>query len=66
MFCDQNYVTNKETRNSVSGLVATLGGTLLTCSLGTQRAITLSSTEPNYVALLACAQELKFVNMLLE
>ena len=31
IFCDYNYATEKETRNSVSGLVATLGGTLLRC-----------------------------------
>ena len=31
MFCDSNYSTDKYTRKSVSGLVATLGGTLLTC-----------------------------------
>ena len=31
MFCDSDYVTFKETKNSVSGLVATLGGTLLRC-----------------------------------
>ena len=31
MFCDLSYTTDKETRNSVSGLVATLGGALLTC-----------------------------------
>ena len=30
MFCDSNHATYKETRNSVSGLVATLTGTLLT------------------------------------
>ena len=49
MFCDSNYATDKETRNSVSGLVATLGGTLLTCSSKTQRNVTLSSTEVEYV-----------------
>ena len=31
MLCDSNYSTDKEARNSVSGFVATLGGTLLTC-----------------------------------
>ena len=65
MFCDSDYATDKETRKSVSSLVATLGVTLLTCSSKTQRTVTLSSTEAEYVALSACAQEVKFVSMLL-
>ena len=36
------------------------------CSSKTQRTITLRSTEAKYVALLSCAQEVKFFNMLLE
>ena len=32
MFFDYNYATDKETRKSVSSLVSTLVGTLLTCS----------------------------------
>ena len=56
MFCYLNYATYKETRNIVSGLVATLGGTLLTFSSKTQRTVTLSSTEAEYVALSACAK----------
>ena len=35
VFCYSNYSTYKETRNNVSGLVVTLGGTLLTCSSNT-------------------------------
>ena len=31
MFCDFNYATEKDTRNSVIGLVAKLGRSLLTC-----------------------------------
>ena len=31
MFCYYNYATDNETRKSFIGLVATLGGTLLTC-----------------------------------
>ena len=66
MFCDSNYTTDKNTRNSVSGLVATLGGTLLMCSSNTQSTVTLIITDSEYVALSACAQEVKFVSMSLE
>ena len=45
MFCDSNYATDKETRNSVGGLFSTLGGTLLTCLSKTQRTVTLISME---------------------
>ena len=31
MFCDSNYVTDTDTRNSFSGLVTTLVVTILTC-----------------------------------
>ena len=60
-----NYATDKETRNSVSGFVATLGGTLLTCLSTTQITVTLISKKAEYVALSACAQEVKFISMLL-
>ena len=45
MFCDSKYDTDKETINSVSGLVATLGGTLITCSSKIQRTVALSGME---------------------
>ena len=66
MFCDYKYATNKETRISAIGLVTKLGGTILMCSLKTQRTIPLSSMESEYVALLAFTQEVKFVDMFLE
>ena len=66
MFCDSNYAMNKETRKSVSGLVATLGVTLLTRSSKPQRTIKLISTEFKCISLLELAQEVKFVNMLPE
>ena len=66
MFCNSNYATDKETRKSVNGLVATLEEELLTCSSKNQRTITLISAEEDYVALLECAQEVKFVKMLME
>ena len=45
VFCDSNYATYKETRNSVSGLFATLGRTLLTHLSKTQNNVTLRRTE---------------------
>ena len=65
MFYDSNYATYKDTRKSVSGLVNTLGGTLLIYLPKTQRTVTLSSTEADYMEFSACAQEVKFVSMLL-
>ena len=55
IICDSNYSTNKETRKDVSGLVTTLGLTLLTSYKKTQRTIKISSTEVNYIALSAYA-----------
>ena len=66
MFCDSNYDTDKETIKSGSGLFATLGGTLTMCSSKKQRMITLSIMEAKYVELLACAHELRLVNILLQ
>ena len=40
MFCDSNYATDKETGNSVSVLVTTIGETLLIFSSKTQRTVT--------------------------
>ena len=50
MFRDLKYAIDKDTRNSVGGLVATLGGTLLTCLSKTNRHLTLSNPEAEYVA----------------
>ena len=65
MFCYSNYTTDKETRKSVYGLVSNLGNTLITLSPRSQRTVTLNRTESEHV-LSACAQEVKFVSMLLE
>ena len=51
MFCDSKYDTDKETRKSVSGFVATLGGSLLACLSKLRRTATLSSTEVEYLSL---------------
>ena len=45
MFYDSNYAIEKYTRNSVSGIVATLGGTLIACFSKTKRTVMLSRTD---------------------
>ena len=42
IFCYYNYATDKDTRNSVSGLFTTLEGIPQMCSSKTQRTVTLS------------------------
>ena len=61
MFCDYIYVLEQDTRKSVSGIVATLGGTLITYSSRTQRTVTLSCIEAEYVVISECAQEVRLV-----
>ena len=65
MFLYLDYAVDKDTRKIVSGLVATLVGTILTCSSKTQRTVVVSITEAEYVALSACAQGVKFTSMFL-
>ena len=65
MLCYSNYASDKETINSLSGLVDTLGGKLLTCSSKIHSTVALSNTESEYVALSECSQEVNFVSMLL-
>ena len=65
IFCESNYATDKETRNSFRSLFTTIVGTLLTFLSKTQRAVTLNSTEAEYVALSACTQQVKLVGMFL-
>ena len=60
-----NDYIDKETRKSVSSLDIKLGRTLLTRSSKTQRNVTLSSKETEYMELSTWVQEIKFVCMLL-
>ena len=65
MFCDSNYATYKDTIKSVSGFVATIGGTLLTFLSKTDSNFTLRSTEAEFMALSEFSKEVKFVSMFL-
>ena len=45
MFCDLNDATDKETGNSASSLVDTLGRKIIMCQSKTQRTVIIISTE---------------------
>ena len=63
---DSNFATNKETRRSVAGYLVTVGGCFISHMSKIIPAITLSSTESEYVAASMCATEIKFIQMLFE
>ena len=65
-YCDANYATDPDLRRSVSGMISTIGGMIVNWSSRTQKIVTLSSTESEYVALGECGQELKFICMFLQ
>jgi hypothetical protein len=65
-YVDSIYATNKDNRKSVSGALVTVGGTLVSWMSKNQSSPTLSSTEAEYVALMACGSEVKLVQMMLE
>jgi hypothetical protein len=64
-YVDSDWAANKETRKSTTGFLVTIGGCLVSWQSKAQPSVTLSSTEAEYVALSMCAQEIKFITMLL-
>ena len=65
-YCDASYATDPVLRRSISGMIGTLGGMIVSWSSRTQKITTLSSTESEYIALGECGQELKFICMFLQ
>ena len=63
---DSYYASNLEDRFSLSGYVNTIGGMITNWMSKTQKVVTLSITEAEYVALTLCCQETMFQNNLLE
>jgi hypothetical protein len=65
MFCDSDYAGDKETRRSVSGFVLFLMGVPILWKSKSQRSVTMSSAEAEYVSLSEAAKEIKFVYQIL-
>ena len=51
VYTDANYAEKADDRRSVSGVVVTVGSSTVRCSSNTQKIVTLSTTEAEYVAL---------------
>ena len=51
MFADANYPEKADDRRSVSGVAVTLGNSVVSWVSSTQKIVTLSTTEAEYVAL---------------
>ena len=65
MYTDSDYAGDKETRISVTGYILFFMGIPIIWKSKSQRSITLSSSEVEYVALSDAAKDIKFVYQLL-
>ena len=65
-FSDSDYATDPETRVSITGYILYFMGAPISWRSKSQKGVTLSSSEAEFVALSECAKEVKFVWMLLE
>ncbi|CAA7033179.1 unnamed protein product [Microthlaspi erraticum] len=64
-FCDSDYAGCKDTRRSTTGFCTMLGSNLISWSAKRQQTVSKSSTEAEYRALTATAQEIMWLSYLL-
>jgi hypothetical protein len=64
-YADASFAPPNEGRKSIAGLLVTVGGCLVQWMSRAESSTALSSTEAEYIAMSMCAQEVKFVSMLL-
>jgi hypothetical protein len=65
-YCDSDYSGDRDTRKSVSGYLIYFMGCLVAWRSRSQKSVTLSSTEAEYVACSEAATEIVFIRNLLE
>ena len=65
-YCDSDYASDKETRDSISGLCVFVMGCLVLWKSRGQKNVTLSWAKAEYVAISELRAELLFVRMILE
>jgi hypothetical protein len=61
IFCGRNWAGDPETRVSVTGFIIYLLNVLICWRSKSQKGVTLSSTEAEYVAISKAVKELKFI-----
>jgi hypothetical protein len=61
IFCDRNWAGDPDTRVSVTGFIIYLLNIPICWCSKSQKGVTLSSTEANYVAIFEAVKELKFI-----
>jgi hypothetical protein len=65
-FCDSDYAGDRDTRKSVAGFAIYLLGCLIVWKSKSQKSVTLSSSEAEYVSISEIAKDLLFVKQVLE
>ena len=65
VFADADYASKENDRRSVSGIVVTLGGTVVSHARKTQRVVSLSTSEAEYIAAGEGVKEALFVRAVL-
>jgi hypothetical protein len=65
-YVDASFAPPGKSRRSVAGILVTVGGCLVQWISKSEPTVALSSTESEYIAMSMCAQEVKFVSMLLQ
>jgi hypothetical protein len=65
-YCDSDYAGDKDTRKSVTGYVIYLEGCMIDWKSKSQKSVTLSSTEAEYVSISEISKDLVFVKNVLD
>ena len=65
VYADVNYASKENDRRSVSGIAVTLGGTVVSDTSKTQRVVSLSTSEAEYIAAGEGVKEALFVRAVL-
>jgi hypothetical protein len=65
-YCDSDFAGDKDTRRSVAGYAVYLQGCLVSWKSKSQKSVTLSSSEAEYVAISEVTKDVMFIKQILE